>query len=233
METTLGKILYVGARTHLDPIQHINASEYVFIDIQPRSESEGGEYFDARLYRRNFYSELITKAKRFGFKLCNTTVLNPNYFESLMWHESVKIDGDYSNSNPTLLTFKKIKTGQTLKYYISTNIQFNMCHMLHYDISTSTGLIISGYHPNGELFNHIMSPIELFCYTGTIYKSDSEYIYDPNNIIQWCHNNSSNVPRYFSKIYMVNRKDGSIFNCDDFQHMLNLTDLSLKNKYKN
>ena len=73
------KILYIGARTHLKPTLDINASEYIFIDTQPRSEFDEFGYWDYRFYKKNFYSNLIESARKLNFYLQNTILLDSNY----------------------------------------------------------------------------------------------------------------------------------------------------------
>jgi hypothetical protein len=211
------KILYIGARTHLKPTLDINASEYIFIDTQPRSEFDEFGYWDYRFYKKNFYSNLIESARKLNFYLQNTILLDSNYSNFIK-----KSNEEYPHLNPTLLIFEHSNTGQILKYYISTNIQFNMCDRLYNDISTSTGLIISGHDPNNRLFNYIKYPINLFCYTGTCYTYENADENDKNNIIYWCSNNLSIIPTYFNNIYIVHRKNGCVIKCNDFQHMINL-----------
>jgi len=226
------KILYIGAGTHLTPISHIYASEYVFIDTQPRSEFDELNW-DYRFYKENFYSSLIINARQLRFTLCDIILLDPHYFNSLTLHvlknsnQENNTSFEYLHLNPTLLVFQNLNTGQKLKYYISTNIQFNMCSKLHDDILNSNGLIISGYHPNNELFTYIKNPINLYCYTSTIYiyEDVNEESNDMNNIIYWCNNNLSSVSIYFNNIYIVHRKIGYIIKCNDFQHMLTILNI--------
>jgi hypothetical protein len=244
-------ILYIGAGTHLEPIIHLNSHEYVFVDIQPRSEYEVSEYevseyevseydvsgyWDCRLYRKNFFLSLIAKAKKLKFKLDHIISLNMDYFNSLEWRgfntkdneynsvtrnydELEKITGRFPYSNPTLLIFTNPNTGQILKYYISTNITTNMCKMLSDDIKKSFGLIICGYHPNGQILKYLRHPINLYCYDKTIYKYNEEDIDEPDNLIYWCWNNLSIIPSYFNQIYTISRKTGEIIQCENFIHM--------------
>ena len=123
---------------------------------------------------------------------------------------------------PTLLTFFNHKTGQKLKYYISTNILVNMCWDLENDIANSDGLIISGYHPDKKLLEYIGNPINLYCYSGTCYKLDDDEVDDYDNLIYWSFNNLKLVNKYFNQIYMVNKHQGNIVQCENISLMNDL-----------
>ena len=165
------KILYIGTGLHLDVLKHFDSTkEFIFVDIQPRSEFDSPDSFYEGFYRKNFYPKLIELAREFGFELEKSEELDPEYFVNILdiaqrikWLNNVK--ETFPNICPTLLIFFNSITGQKLKYYISTNILYNMCWDLENDISSSEGLIISGYHPNKILLNYIPFPINLYCST--------------------------------------------------------------------
>lgn len=212
--STSNKILYIGAGLHLDVIKHFESTkEFVFVDVQPRSEFDSPDSFYEGFYRKNFYSKLIELVKEVGFELEKSVELDPEYFVNLLditqrikWLNKVK--ETFPNICPTLLVFFNHITGQKLKYYISTNILYNMCWDLENDIRSSEGLIISGYHPNKILLNYVSFPINLYCYDGTCYKIDDEDEDDFDNLIYWMFHNLDWVDKYFSNIYLVNKENG-------------------------
>jgi len=90
-----------------------------------------------------------------------------------------------------------------------------MCGELKKDIIESTGIIISGYHPDKIILNYISGPIKLYCYSNTCYYLDDEEVDDFNNIIYWTFNNQKKLKIYFNKIFVCNRTNGNLFECDN------------------
>lgn len=213
------KLLYFGPWDHIDPVIHFPLiKEFVFIDTQPRSEFDKKNIFETCFYRDKFYNNLVMKCNTYGFVLNNTYVLDPYYYKK------IGADLSYDNINPTLLTFHNYKTNQTIKYYISTNILYNMCPMLENDILTSDGLILSGYHPHKILFSYISSKLKtIYCYTATCYDYNDYY---KDNIISGLYNNNINV------IYIIISNDtGEQLHAFDTINMVNLyLDQAYKNK---
>jgi hypothetical protein len=76
-------------------------------------------------------------------------------------------------------------------------------------------LIISGYHPDKKLLEHIKYPINLYCYDETSYKVDDDEVHNKNNLIYWISNNLDMVNKYFSNIYLVNIKNGYMTKYND------------------
>ena len=215
------KILYIGAGLHLDVLKHfVSTKEFVFVDVLPRSEFDSLDSFYEGFYRKNFYSGLIELAGEYGFELEKSEELNPDYFvnildltQRLKWLNKVK--ETFPFINPTLLIFFNQNTGQKFKYYISTNILYNMCWDLENDIRSSEGLIISGYHPDKILLKYISNPINLYCYDETCYKLDDIEIDNFDNLIYWLFKNLDMVSKYFSNIYMVEKENGIITKYDN------------------
>ena len=71
-----------------------------------------------------------------------------------------------------MLVFHNKKTQQSLTYYASTNIKFNMSKILENDIAQCDGIIVSGYFPEKEILNYFVLPKAFFGYTNTCYYLD-------------------------------------------------------------
>ena len=170
------KILYIGTWDHFEVTEHFNeTAEFIFIDTQPRSEFDR-EIFDPEMYRSRFYDHIVKKSKKVGFELMSTMTLDPTY------SDKIKADPNIPFVCPTLFVFSKTSTSkQTIRYYISTNIMYNMCDMLEADIKTCDSLIISGYFPHKLVLNILSSDITIYCYTQTAYGFDLTY--DMENIL--------------------------------------------------
>ena len=225
----MDKLLYIGSGLHTKPLQHFtDTKEFIFVDTLPRSEFDQSDTFIPSLYRTNFYSNLVNSLEQINFILEHTEEVEPDYYKQFRYirttlsDKSKKQKMDLSIKStfpficPTLLEFVNHTTGQKLKYYISTNILFHIPPKLEFDMMSSTGLIISGFHPNKILFNYITQPISLFCYTGTGYNIGLDEIDDYDNIIHWSFTNVSKVPTYFSNVYSVDYDTGIYDLRDDF-----------------
>jgi hypothetical protein len=228
------KILYIGTGLDLEPLKQFELTkEFVFVDVMPRSEFDSPDSFYEGFYRKNFYSKLIELANEYGFGLEKTEELDPDYFTNILdlvqrikWLGKVK--ETFPNICPTLLVFFNHNTGQKLKYYISTNILYNMCWDLENDITSSDGLIISGYHPNKKILEYITNPINLYCYDGTCYKVNDDEVDDFDNLVYWMFANLDKVSNYFSNIYLVERKTNTVIKYDDIE----ILDNDVNNKRK-
>lgn len=223
------KFLYIGSGLDIEPIVHFcDVKEFVFIDTLPRSEFDGyifnGSLFYDGFYRHKFIDLLIEKISKYGFELVEKILLDQEYYLELLPQDIIGKKTIYTinnfltnfpNINPSLMIFINKKTLQTIKYYISTNILVNMCDKLKKDIIESTGMIISGYHPDKIILDYLSSPIKLYCYTSTCYYLDDEEVDDFNNIIYWTFNNPDKVKTYFNKIFVCDRTNGNLFECEN------------------
>ena len=135
-------MLYFGAGLHIEVVTHFPLSkEFIFIDILPG-------------YRDKFYDNLIQTCRIYGFTLFATIVLN-------------KLK---TVTNPTLLEFNNSLTGQRLKYYISINIEYDMCPILQRDIESADEMIFSGHFPSKKVLEFIdIHKLTFYCYTWTGY----------------------------------------------------------------
>ena len=215
------KILYIGAGLHFKPLKHFKSTkEFVFVDVQPRSEFDSADSFREEFYKKNFYSELIMLANEYGFELEKSIELDQEYFVNILdFSQRIrwigKVNETFPNICPSLLIFFNSNTGQKLKYYISTNILYNMYWDLENDIRSAEGLIISGYHPDKKILDFISNPINLYCYDKTAYKLDDEEVDDFNNLVYWMFENLDMVSKYFLNIYLVRKDNGIITKYDD------------------
>jgi len=229
------KLLYIGSGLDIEPVVHFSkVKELVFVDTLPRSEFDGyihdGSLFYDGFYRHKFIDLLITDADKYGFELVDKISLGLEYHTQILTDEQKEIWGKKFLSklpdiNPCLMIFVNNKTLQTIKYYISTNILVNMCGELKKDIIESTGIIISGYHPDKIILDYISSPIKLFCYSNTCYYLDDAEVDNFNNLIYWSFSNPEKVKTYFDKIFVCDRNNGNLFECID---MLQVDEIAKK-----
>lgn len=228
------KILYVGAGCHIEPVKHFpETKQFVFIDSQPRSEFDSYyPQFDKKFYKSNFINDIIDTCKSFGFLLETFNILDKNYYKKIInkkWYYPLwayKIPPDI---NPSLLVFTNQKTRQQIKYYISTNIKFNMNEFLKDDIQTSDGIIVSGYFPEMEILQYFRIPMAFFGYTDTCYIINDED--DNNNILLFLHKFLCNIQYYFIEFYMIYSDSGVIIKCQDFKNLVE-TSQEYYNQYR-
>lgn len=171
------KLLYIGAGCHIQPVRHFpHTREFIFMDTQPRSEHDRENVFRSCFYRHRFYKRMVRMWSQYGFSLLSTTVLDKTYHTTLQMDSSYDdhIKPFYPHMNPTLLSFSNPVTNQTIRYYISTNINYNMCPVLQKEIEETEGLIVSGYFPNKVLLDHLPKFIPFYCYISTCYSHDPE-----------------------------------------------------------
>jgi hypothetical protein len=202
MSNNFKKILYLGAWEHIEIVDYFpNCNEFILIDTMPRSEHDEKDYFYDGFYRRTFLDKLITKCINKGFIHINTIELDPTY---------MNIDLPYIN--PHLFIFRN--ENRIIKYYISTNILFNMNKLLEDDIKTSDTLYVAGYFPNEELLKYFSKKMIFAGDDDTVYFSEP----DPtdNNIIS-----SGLLKEYFDKYYLICRETGKIILCDSLEDIDN------------
>jgi len=237
------KILYVGAGLHIMPITHFpQTKQFIFIDSQPRSEFDSVHHkFNNKFYRPNFVNELISICKCYGFIIDSYTIIDKKYYKYIIskkwyyssWFYKIPID-----INPTILVFINERTKQTIRYYISTNIKFNMNKILEKDIATSDGIIVSRYFPETEILHYFSTPKKFFGYTNTGYTNTGYNISNfssdnQNTIINFLHTCICNTPYYFIEFYTVN--DSGVINkrkdFNDFLH--NIAQYDIKTCWNN
>ena len=219
------KILYIGAGCHLQSVTHFPDTKYfVFVDTQPRNEFDSYHpKYSEGLYRSNFLGDLIATCEYYGFILESFNVIDKNYYKKIIskiWYYSSWFFKVPEDINPTLLVFFNYKTFQQIKYYISTNIKFNMNKYLLNDINTCDGLIVSGYFPECELLKYIDFPLVFFGYSETSYFLDPES--PENNLLYFLHNCICNTLYYFIEFYFVDNNTGVIIKCQNFKNFVEI-----------
>ena len=218
------KILYIGAGCHIEPVTHFkHTNDFVFIDTQPRNEFDLYTYHFSQFgYRTNFMRTLIDECAKYHFILKSSLEMDNQYYKKIiswkqyfhfLFHKTPK------HINPTLLVFVNHNTKQSIYYYISTNIIFNMHPRLQQSIESCDGLIVSGYHPEKELLQYIKTPIHFYGYTNTYYMIGRSNFCneEKNNIIYWLHLNPYKIKYVFKDFFMVTKDNGTIFKCYDFE----------------
>lgn len=202
----INKILYIGSGCHLDIVSHFpNVSEFILIDTQPRSEHDSIE-FNPDFYRHLFVNSLLSAGIEQDIVLTNIRELDNKYY--------LNCDHKLPFLNPTLLTFTNTKTKQIIKYYISTNIRYNMNEILINDIHQSEALIVSGHYPDIILYDYLdeKKPIQFIGYSKTCFSLDIDEMTD--NIYCKLHNNN-----YFDKYYLVDYDSGEITKYNTFMQL--------------
>lgn len=216
-QSVINKILYIGTWNHIQPVRDFPlVKEFIFIDTQPRSEFDDKSFYQG-FYKQNFYDDLIHKCICFGFHLKSKEVLDSTYYKSIftLWQRIY-----YSlwnvlphHINPTLLTFFNERTRQTIKYYISTNIEYNMTVSLQQDIEEADALVVSGYHPNIKLLEYFTKPKIFIGYSNTCYDLNKDKEEEDNSIISVLHQTEKS--EYFYKYITVSCKTGQMKDCTD------------------
>ncbi len=210
MSNNFKKVLYFGAWDHINVINYFpNCNEFVLVDTQPRSEHDEKDYFYEGFYRDKFIERIINKCKKYGFILDKITELDSNYMNNFL--------NNLPYINPHLFVFKnnKLETIRTIKYYISTNILFNMTPMLEEDIKTADTLYNAGFHPDIILLKYINKKINFVGDNITCYYI--EYEENDNNIIKNFIENKINMNDYFDNYYLIWRKKSMIILCDSLE----------------
>ncbi len=213
MSNNFKKVLYFGAWDHIEVVNYFSdCNEFVLIDTQPRSEHDEKDYFYEEFYRPNFIDRIIdklTKDFKYGFTLTDKIELEPNYM-------SKELSDNFPYINPHLFIFNNSTNNKIIKYYISTNILFNMNSMLENDINSSDTLYVAGYAPDVKLLKYLNKKIN--------FVGDSETVYfyerapDENDIISnYISNNIINEWSY----YLVWRKTSMIIVCDSLEDIDN------------
>lgn len=222
--SSFNKLLYVGAACHLSPLQLFSdTKEFVFIDTKPRSEFDNSNAFVRAFYRESFAVDLMLKMFDNGFSLINITDLDNTYSKKIMSFSQrlYYICGEPKYINPHLFLFFNKKTDQTLKYYVSTNILYNMNYNLEREIGECDGLIISGFFPHVRILSYMKPDIAFIGYSSTWFgkdKDDFECDDWTNNVVNYLHDNCNGSTKNhkisaFSSFYLVD--NNTIYECGD------------------
>lgn len=205
----INKLLFIGASLNIKIIDDFpNVKQFVFVDSQPRSK-EDKYYFSDKDYNDKFIDKLLIIMNEYGFILSNIFLLDETYHTKIL---NLKKSLYYSfyplplNLDPELLLFVNYKTNQEIKYYISTNIDYNMNYSLLYDIQNSDALIINEYKPSIKLFEYFNKMSILIGYSNTNFSSFDEFFKD--NFYK------------FKKYYLLHEETNSFIKCIDFMNMI-------------
>lgn len=162
MDIEIDQILYMGAHCHIEMINYFpKCKKFIFIDIEPRNEFD--DLYDERLFRTDFVPKLISKFTTNNFIITSIVKLDNNY------HKKFNIK-DKPYLNPHLIIAYNYTKNIQIKYYISTNILFNMNDQLKNDIYNCNGLYVAGYWPNDYLVTLLNKDITFIGDSNTIYE---------------------------------------------------------------
>ena len=225
MSNNFKKVLYLGAWDHIEIVDYFpECNEFILIDTQPRSQWDI-KTFCKDFYQKNFIEELINKCKDYGFILDIEIKLEDN------------LDDNYPYINSHLFVFKNnikcmdTQRVRTIKYYISTNILYNMKPILEEDIMESDTLYVAGYHPDKELLKYIKNKKNFVGDNDTIYNNDDS---DKNNIINNINNTNDHVHyfnNYFDNYYLIYRNSKKLIKCDNLDMIIKYSEASIKERY--
>ena len=215
------KILYIGSGLHIEPVTHFkDTKKFVFVDTQPRNEFDSYlPKFSTFAYKTKFFAILLEKCKHYNFNLESVYCMDTKYYKKIMsWKQLFHYLFNKLPEfiNPTLLVFVNHNTNQTIHYYVSTNIKFNMKPVLRIEIESCDGIIVSGYHPDIKLLRYIKQPMSFFGYTETCYTIYNVNLgeHQSDNIIYFLQTHIAQ--NYFNHFYMVVKESGTIVKCKDF-----------------
>lgn len=201
------QVLYIGPWFDIDYLQIFKDTKtFILIETQPRTQWDSS-YNNLVLINqnKNYIDELIQIYKEKNFILSSFYHFMEDYTETtLSDYDRVKyIETKKSKFvDPTLLIFFNPKTGQSVKYYASTNILYNIDNELKNDIYDSDTLYLSGYTPDISLLNYISHyMVNLVCDNDTIYAYDE---YENDIISEFILKN--NEKDYFKNIYLYKDK---------------------------
>lgn len=197
------KLLYIGTGLDLScAIYYTYIKQFVFIDTQPRSEFDS-EIFYPGFYREKFYKNIIRIYSKYGFNLISEKIIDLSYGSNKL---GIECNAEYPYTNPMVLLFYNKDTMQYIRYYMSTNIRYNMCDALEKDIGESDCLYICGHHPDNILFKYINRPITWLCSSTTSFSEDGAeedtIIYDAYKF------GRGGLKQYANIIYLINGGNG-------------------------
>ena len=227
------KLLYIGTGTHIDPVLHFPLTkEFIFVDTLPRSNKDSPKVFNKKLYNIYFIDKLMQTCEENNFMLTEIIELDNKYKNKIFTlQQKIKyIFEPLKYINPTLLIFTNLLSEQTIKYYISTNIEYNINSRLILDIEESDGLIISNYSPSTKILDYFKKPKIFIGYSNMNYVINPSDIFDKmkrESIIYMMYTNKSEIiSNFFYKYYLVIYRNGVKLDCknyDEFYETYNYT----------
>lgn len=233
---TIKKLLYFGPLYDFYPVytfQHIK--EFVYVDTFPRGPWDETNSFNKKYYDTDFLTELKHKCYQLDFKLIEDINLDQTYKEKILSPLQKIYYYLFSlpkNINPRLLIFYCEETDQTIKYYISTNIHYNMNSNLIQDISESNALLVSYFIPSLKLLDYFDKdkPKIFLGYTDnkyTISKNKNKDKELEDNLLDYLHKNDDNS--YFINYISVSKNTEKI---TIHKKIVTMSKFCLQNKYR-
>jgi hypothetical protein len=220
------KILCIGAGHNIQSVIHFSETkEFVFIDSQPRIKNEMlylEPKFDKKKYVSNFVNDLLLTCLYNGFELETTNIIDKTYHTKIIskkWY-SFCLQQLPKHINPTMLVFTNKKTQQKIKYYISTNINFNINPNLRHDIASSDAIIVLEYFPEINILTYFDNPKIFIGYSNINYQLSVNDTSFNNDILYFLHNYICNRRYYFIDFYIVDNETGITSKCKDFDNFL-------------
>ena len=129
---------------------------YICIDTLPRSPQQTSSQIQYKQYKTNFTDDLIKVCEEHNFELREAIQLDNTYGLRVSCYKQMYYSCcGYEKPeyiNPELWIFTNYKTNETIKYYISTNIEVNQDEQMVRDIRNSHILYINKHIPSEVLF---------------------------------------------------------------------------------
>ena len=189
------KILYVGAGSHVEPLEHFSETkEFIFVDSRPKNEY-GYDYYARYFYRPLFLTELKFNLLKYNFKIYDEIKLTNLYTE---------INKEYLESTKLYFSDKKglnLRNERNLIYYISTGFPktyYEVEKHLKEDLKEVDTVLISGHLPHGIFVKDIKKPFYFICYEDTVLPKNIECLdeEDKYSIASYILNNPKDVKSY-------------------------------------
>jgi hypothetical protein len=134
--------VYIGAGTHIKPINAIIDGEYIktmlCFDSLPNTQFPTIDHINSDESQIHFLRELRNNARNLGF------------FESFPLI--------FNNSN-----------GQEIRYFTNTPFPSGVTEDLRQEIGKADTLVIAGYHPHKDILDMMNKPINIICCKNTYY----------------------------------------------------------------
>lgn len=163
-------ILYIGAGLDIKNIldytnKNINILNdnyvckertYICVDSLPRTIHQTTRTINYKEYVSEFTDELIKICEERGFELKEALELDNTFVSNIsilkyLYYSCVGYKAP-RYINPELWIFTNHRTNETIRYYISTNIEINQHELLVRDIRNSNILYVNTYLPSSILF---------------------------------------------------------------------------------
>jgi len=221
------QVLYMGPWFDTEYLKYFNKdTTFILIDTQPRSQwdytlndlcminqysIDKDEYIKNLLIRYNEHKFIPIRYYHFMEGYTISTIKENKRTEYLKTKHTNFID-------PTLIVFEHIETKQIIKYYLSTNIKYNMISELQQDIYDCDTLYVKGYYPTKIMLDYISNNMTYF------YGGNNSCFYidydDPDQLETIIYELSITNKKYFNKYYLITNKETYI-ECTDINDLIN------------